>query len=111
MHDLVIRIDTEGNVTLIKHPSQAVDTSIFGTQTARARGGYVYPQRKALRVAFKVLRRVFGSSGRVANFTRGWRCTWYVEDARTGKALDGTYTTHAQAVEAEIAYIMKELLQ
>lgn len=44
--------------------------------TTRRRFSEIVPVNPALRVLFRVLRWVFGEEGRVAEWTRTWRCRW-----------------------------------
>jgi hypothetical protein len=45
----------------------------------RQRFSEIVPANQLKRVAFRLLRRVFGEEGRVADWTRSWLCRWHAE--------------------------------
>lgn len=109
-HPLMIQIAPDGTTTLVFHPDkQAAEARAFdalGTVSAEQRGGHVYPKSAVKRAAFKALRRVFGGKGAVADWTRRWSGPWIVRIVATGDVLPGTFRTHADAVDAEVRWIL-----
>lgn len=111
-HPLIIKIATTGATTLIYHPeqqaapAQALAAGLGQTALDR-RGAYVYPQNRQLRSLFKALRRWCGSAGRVAAWTRAWRCRWVVVLPGECVRLPGVYRRHSEAVAAEVAWILE----
>ncbi len=63
------------------------------------RASNIFPQKPMLRAAFRILRAVFGDDGRVAAWTRGWRCVWEVWIV-DGPVI-GPYRSHESAVFGE----------
>ena len=110
-HPLTLKITKGGLVVLAFHPSQARQADAilkdFGQQTADERGGHVLPASPLKRAAFKALRRVFKSQGRVSDWTRNWEGPWIIVSAKTGERLPGSYASHRQAVRSEVDYIIR----
>ena len=65
------------------------------------RAAYVEPCAWPLRVIFQGLRRVFGDQGRVASFTRRWRCRWRVDARPTVNFIAGPFPDRKVALEWE----------
>jgi hypothetical protein len=109
-----LTIDEAGEVAMVYHPTQEAETldlaAGLGAASAPSRGGHVWPKRKLQRLAFQVLRRVCGPDGKVADWTRLWSGPWIVFIPSTGKTLDRTFETHAEAVKAEVDYILEALV-
>jgi len=79
--------------------------------TAKRRASHVEPKRLVLRVAFHMLRRMFGESGTVAAFTRVWPCEWVVDlRPSNGPRLDGPFADRATAIEAEERWLSENYL-
>lgn len=107
MHDVAFRVDDEGNVTFIYHPNDEAARRAaleLGEVQEDRRAGYVWPRRASLQLAFRALRKIFGSRGPISDWTRSWRCQWIVVDAQTGERLPGVYSSHGKAVEAEVSW-------
>lgn len=114
-HPLVVNIAANGEASLVYHPAKQSEEAEeiggeLGLKIEDRRGGHVWPKRPVKRFAFKALRKVFGSKGRVSDWTRSWRGPWVVCVPSTKQYLDGTYRTHDEAVDAEVAYILSDLV-
>lgn len=108
-HDLAFAVDADGVVAFVFHPNddQAIKTmEAIGAEVGE-RAGYVWPAPVVLRFTFRALRAVFGGRGRIADWTRHWHCQWVVVIAETGKQLPGTFKSHDDGVEAEVAWSLK----
>lgn len=70
------------------------------------RASWIVPTRLSLRVAFFLLRSMFGDRGRVAEFTRGWRCDWTVDLRLSGGPVVTGFSSRESAVEYEIKYVL-----
>lgn len=111
-HPLVVKISQTGAATLVYHPdkqdrqAERLATGL-GRTTVDRRGAYVYPLNRHLRSLFKTLRRWFGSSGRVADWTREWPCRWAVVLPGEHVRLPGAFGSHAAAVQAEVNWILE----
>jgi hypothetical protein len=110
-HPLIVQIENTGDLTLVFHPDKQVGeadvlSAELGTVTDDRRGGHVVPRDPWRRIAFRTLRWLFGGRGKVADWTRRWRCWWIVIDAATGKPLPCMYANHAVAVDVEVRWIL-----
>ena len=102
-HPIVVNIKEDGDALVISHPNHNIDAAQLGTVTGAGPGAHVYPQVRVKRWAFKVLRRVFGRAGRVADWTRTWPGPWVLVDPENGLVFPDTVRdTHGQAVALEV---------
>jgi hypothetical protein len=111
MHDAELTFDDEGNLVVVYHPNDTEVQQIvneFATITADRRVGHVWPAGAPKRLAFRLLRKVFGSKGALADWTRTWRGAWIVVLVDTGEALPATYPSHDAAVEVEVAWSLAQ---
>jgi hypothetical protein len=107
MHDPVFKRDEDGTITFVYHPNDDQFSQVLrqaGTLVDTGRAGHVWPRSRVLRLGFKVLRKVFGRRGVVADWTRRWGCRWVVVDHDTGEQLPGVYGSHDDAVDAEVQW-------
>lgn len=88
-HQLLIKKD--GTIAWLTPPPFTVP----GRKTRR-RYSEITPTSACLFVAFRILRFLFGETGRVAAWTRTWPCHW------TLKVLDTGYTEHSRSRQALI---------
>lgn len=114
-HPIVITLSHDGTTSMIYHPDKQSDlaealSKALGQTVEVQRGGHVLPVNPIKRRAFFAIRKVFGGSGRLSDWTRSWRGPWVVIRADNGQPLEGTFPTHAAAVEVEVAYIQKEMI-
>ena len=106
-HEIAFRATEEGEIIFIYHPNDDLPKEVIallGTILEDRRAGYVWPLSPTLRTAFRLLRKVFGGKGWVADWTRTWNCRWGVWDAETMSQLPYSYPTHLDAVTAEIQW-------
>ena len=106
-HDLAFKRGRDGAVQFVYHPNDQIAREVInslGTVRGDKRAGYVWPLSGTLRVAFRLLRKAFGSQSVVADWTRSWRCRWIVVNADTMTPLLGVYDTHTATVEAEVRW-------
>jgi len=106
-HNLAFTIDQDGNIVLVYHPNDDQTRAVISelaTVVEDRRAGHVWPTSPVLRLAFRAIRAVFGSRGRMADWTRRWRCRWVVVDAETMTLLPGVYASHDEAVNAEVEW-------
>lgn len=108
--DLAFTTDQDGNLVVVYHPNDERAIAWLDTLGPRddRRAGFVYPQHPVARLAFRAMRWVAGSKGRVADWTRNWSGRWVVIDAQTGAQLPGSYPSHAAAVDAEVEWSLKQ---
>jgi hypothetical protein len=68
----------------------------------------VEPSAPGLRLAFRLLRALFGDTGRVPNWTRNWPCLWLADIRKSGgPVLPGRWRDRKQAIAAEIEHFNK----
>lgn len=115
MEPILVTLKHDGTSAVIFHPdtqvglADAIATTLGKTVESR-RGGHVLPQGHTKRAAFRIVRRLFGSGGWMADWTRTWRGPWIVIRADNGNRLPGSFPTHAKAVQAEVAMIQQEMI-
>jgi len=91
-----------GEVRKIAEPS---DVETFGVKPVRA--SRVEPVLWYLRIPFLLLRKCFGDSGEVADWTRRWRCRFRVRTLIAYPEILGPFDTREEALRAEVAWIEK----
>jgi hypothetical protein len=77
----------------------------------RKRVSYIYPQNFILRAVFKALRKLFGDNGRIAEWTRNWKCRWQVEildENKSEKKIFKGFKDRKTAIEFEKNYIINQ---
>lgn len=105
----MIVVVSDGSVSIIaNHDTQAsavqsLSAALGSVQRVR-RGGHVVPADRIRRSVFRLLRRLLGSGGRVAAWTRTWPGPWLVKMA-SGDVL-GPFADRDVAVEAEIEHLL-----
>lgn len=70
-----IDIADDGSITTLADPSKEGWLAEAGSLITR-RYSVIVPEHRGKRIAFRILRRVFGDRGIVASFTRRWRGPW-----------------------------------
>jgi len=63
------------------------------------RVSHIYPANFFLKIAFIFLRFVFGENGKIANWTRKWKCKWSVFIPQKG--VFGKYSDREKAIKKE----------
>lgn len=116
-HPIVIKISKTGaDPLVVYHPDKQVNVAsglaaALGVAVTDQRGAYVYPLHKGKRALFKALRRRCGGRGIVADWTRRWRGPWVVVRPGECVRLPGTFVTHAEAVRAEVTWILGQQIE
>jgi hypothetical protein len=106
---LTVTIDEEGDMVFLKTPLSDVLLELGTVVTKRA--SHVTPRAFIPRVAFKILRGLFGDKGRVAEWTRGWSGPWRVDMRPVGASVvDGDWATRQDAIDFEVAYLNRWFL-
>lgn len=107
-HPVAFKIKRDGTLAVIVHgPEDA--PPVHGDIDRLARGGHVWPLHPLKRAAFRWLRHKFGDKGRVAAWTRTWRGPWVVVLPGGHVRLPGEFTTHGDAVKAEVQWLLQVL--
>jgi len=110
MHPLVVKIGLDGQPMIVFHPgSQAGEadalSQALGVVQTEKRAAHVLPKNLLLRKGFFALRRLFGDSGPVSDWTRSWKVQWEV--ILVDGASLGTFSSHAKGVAAEVEHILR----
>jgi hypothetical protein len=100
MQTLTVFIEDDASVTFLKSPLAAGFN--LGPSVTR-RYSSVEPDAAILRLVFHTLRLLFGETGAVSDFTRGWTCLWRAR-IHGGPTLTGRWYNRQDAINAEIAY-------
>jgi hypothetical protein len=87
--------------------------SIFENSSVieRKRVSHIYPQNFILRTVFKTLRKLFGDSGEIADWTRNWKCKWQVEildENKSKKKIFKGFKDRKIAIDFEKNYIINQ---
>lgn len=72
------------------------------TDVVRRRVSHVVPSHPVLRACFQILRAIVPERGRIAEWTRSWRCDWRV---LIGRESFGPFVDRAEAIRFEKAHI------
>lgn len=110
-HTREVFIRKDGNMRIVFHPNQRKSISKFVVMdvTADQPGYRVEPARLLPRIAFLILRRLFGRAGKVAQWTRTWRCWWQLKNQDGSPIREFRLTrSHNQAVAWEITRLGRQ---
>jgi len=103
----VITFETDGSLTIIGDSPAVLGEEYAGSSR---RASHVEPTGLMLRWAFHLLRAAFGETGRVAGWTRRWKCPWRVNLAPSGGPILGPYGDRAQAISEEVDWLAENLM-
>lgn len=107
--EISVVIRDDGVLVCLDNESTACFKSIGQVNTQRA--SHVEPDNLPLRLAFHVLRFIFGDKGRMSEVTRHWPCQWRVNVSPLGgPILAGRWQNRQAAIEAEIVWLNSNLL-
>ena len=119
---LTVTITEDGDLLYLKTSEHDIFAEMGEVVTKRA--SHVEPSEFWLRVAFRLLRIVFGERGRVAEWTRGWRTIWRIDTHPVGGPLlrwkhllpEGsesiaTFSNRQAAINAEIDFLNRWFLE
>lgn len=80
----------------------------FG-QITRRRASHVWPVHPVKRIAFRILRAVFGERGHIAEWCRHWYGPWEVRFAETPHLVQFTAQSRRVCIEWEISQLNERL--
>ena len=100
-----ITIQTNGNACYV---DPAAESLLDQNTGERRRQSLVEPQNRTLRVLFRAIRFPCGDRGRIAAWTRRWRCLWMARIF--GGPTAGPFADRAEAIEWEISWIEENVL-
>ena len=79
---VTVTIDESGDLVFLRAPESDVFLELGETITRRA--SHVEPGPRYERWAFRLLRTIFGDSGKVSDWTRSWNTLWRVDTSPVG---------------------------
>jgi hypothetical protein len=103
---MVIKVALDGTVTVVvtvighADKDRAILAALGQVETVR-RGGHAVPSQRPLRVAFRLIRRVFGRFPRVVGWTRTWPVAWMADLGVSGGPVLGPFWDRTVAIAAE----------
>jgi len=109
MDSLLFSIDeSTGNVLFLVDK----DTMPFIDETSTVtRASNVEPVFLPLRLAYRLLRLVFGDTGRVSDWTRKWACFWRINlEPVNGPIVPITFADRQSAIAFEIEWLSEHFL-
>lgn len=107
---VTVTIDENGDLAFLS--TDMSDVFLEMGKAVKRRASHVEPERLAKRIAFRVLRGVFGDHGRVAEWTRNWSGKWRVDTRPTaGVVLPQLFDSRDEAITAEIEFLNKFFLE
>lgn len=74
--------------------------------TGKRRASHVYPSDPFLEALFRLVRKIFGDDGPMAQWTRGWNCRWYVDLRPVGGKTMGLFSKRATAIAYEQQWLL-----
>lgn len=75
---MTLWLEDDGTVKYMGHHDLEEDLGIEVEEVYRKRVSLILPSNPFLRGLFLLLRKLFGENGSVADWTRTWRCQWFV---------------------------------
>ena len=100
MQTVCVFIEEDASITFLRN--ELTRGFNLGPSVTR-RYSSVEPDNAVLRLVFHTLRLLFGETGAVSDFTRGWSCLWRAS-IKGGPILTGRWHNRQEAIDAEIAY-------
>ncbi len=73
------------------------------------RVSHILPENFILRLFFKILRKIFGDEGFIANWTRKWKCNWII--ILNKQKIGGVFKDRKLAIEFEKKFVIENLLK
>lgn len=103
-----IAVDDNGSLSYIQD-SEISFLKDLGKASVR-RASHVEPDSFLLRTLFHQMRKVFGETGRVAEWTRSWKCLWRVNmKPSKGPILPERWVNRKDALNSEVAWLSENL--
>ena len=99
----IISVGATGDLTFLNDP--AFHGLVAQGQASIRRASHIEPVGRPERWAFHFLRKLFGETGRVAAWTRNWKCPWRVNLAPSDGPVLGPFLSRPTAIDAEIEWL------
>ena len=102
-----IKIDENGNITTFAEELREIDPSLYEeVKSTKRRVSHILPKNPLKRIFFKVLRKLFGEEGKVADWTRKWKGKWIVI---IDGEVKGEFESREEAIEFEKRYLFERI--
>lgn len=102
--EYTVSISEDGSLVFLVNEETSSFAELGIATTKRA--SHVEPNNFFLRIAFHLLRRIFGDKGRMTEFTRRWPCLWRVNLRPVGgPILEDRWVNRQQAIDAEVEWL------
>jgi hypothetical protein len=105
--ELTLHIDTSGVIRSVDTLNEEFLDALG--LPSRKRASHVWPVHPAKRVAFRILRALFGERGHIAAWCRSWRGPWEVRFANNPGKVVFTHPSRRVCIGWEIATINERL--
>lgn len=96
-------VDTDGVVRAVKSDTLGWMEAEGACSTRRA--SHIVPLGPWRRLAFRLLRRVFGDSGRAADWTRRWQGPWAADLRPSGGPVLEHFWSRQDAIRTELGWL------
>lgn len=102
--EFIIGVDEQGRLQFPANPE--LEAMFKATSSVTKRASNILPSTLAPRLAFQLLRKLFTDKGKVAEWTREWRCRWIVDMRPSGgPILPTAWKSRAAALRVEKAWL------
>lgn len=105
---MIIVIGRDGNSRMIV--GEGAEPYLALGQPEQRRASHVEPCDHALRVVFRLLRRIFGDTGQISDWTRGWGVDWRADMGPMGGPVLEVFNDRTSALAAERAWLVENYL-
>lgn len=75
--------------------------------TSKRRASHVLPEHPGKQIAFVILRKLFGETGRIADWCRRWRGPWEVRFAKTPHRVEFRHPSRRVCIHWEVQQLNK----
>lgn len=105
---MTLHISTDGTVRFVAEPTALRIAEGLGEIKSR-RASRIVPACPRRRLAFQILRVIFGDSGRVATWTRTWQGPWEVRFTDSPSRVSFSHASRAECLKWEVQQLNHQL--
>jgi hypothetical protein len=107
MDHVTLTVDSNGDIKFLVSP---LSQGFLDSDSVVRRASHVEPRNIILRCVFHTLR-LFGDTGRIADWTRCWNIDWRVNlSPVNGPILPITFTNRQTAIDFEVNWLEENFL-
>ena len=96
-----------GTITGFKDEIEDIKSALNLDEISTKRVSHIYPVNPFLKVVFIFLRSIFSDNGKVAEWTRNWKCFWTIYIPKRG--YYGVFKNRAEAIKVEKELIWQSM--